>query len=172
MPEFYVGQRVRFEDPESFDSRIGKGYEARGRVAYIDTLGGDLLQIIPDGKTFAVWINANEVKAEGIMNIVKGDLKVQWNWIGEGLNGDYNPGDPKDRPVLRFYCFRKLDNSWEEIELTSFSTRVQRNSAVEQIKHFTEPIFTVLEEELGPDQLVANHRLEDRLRKLSDGMVT
>ena len=52
---FRVSQRVKFIDPDSFDPRIGQGYEVRGRITYID---GDLMQVIQDGKTFAIWMKS------------------------------------------------------------------------------------------------------------------
>lgn len=56
-----VGRRVKFIDPESFDSRIGDGFEVRGRVVY---MSGDILQIIVDGRTFAHWIHSKNVELE------------------------------------------------------------------------------------------------------------
>lgn len=58
---FEVGQRVKFIDPESFDPRIGDGFEVRGRIlCKVDPL----LQIIIDGKAFAIWVNSSDVKGE------------------------------------------------------------------------------------------------------------
>jgi hypothetical protein len=36
------------------------------------------------------------------MLYTKGDLAIQFEDIGEGLNGDYNPDDPNDMALLRF----------------------------------------------------------------------
>jgi hypothetical protein len=33
---------------------------------------------------------------------IPGKVRVTFQWIGEGMSGDYNPDDPKDIPVLRF----------------------------------------------------------------------
>lgn len=32
----------------------------------------------------------------------RGDLTAEWESIGEGFSGDYNPDDPNDAPLLRF----------------------------------------------------------------------
>lgn len=34
--------------------------------------------------------------------VERGGLRVTWEWIGEGCDGDYNTHDPKDVPLLRF----------------------------------------------------------------------
>lgn len=60
--EIYVGQRVKFIDPESFDPRIGEPFEeVRGRVLHADATQ---VSVLPDGKTFARWIEIGKVKPE------------------------------------------------------------------------------------------------------------
>lgn len=64
MTELRVGQRVKFEDPESFDSSIGQGHEARGRIIDVGFFSNDLVKVIQDGKSFGRWFPASEVKPE------------------------------------------------------------------------------------------------------------
>ena len=47
-------------------------------------------------------------------------VKVELEWIGEGLDGDYNPGDPNDVPLLRFCVYKKINDQWEAID-TSYN---------------------------------------------------
>lgn len=60
---------------------------------------------------------------------VDGDLKVQIEWIGEGISGNYNPQDPEDAPILRFRVLERAplvidteagdEDGWTFIEGTS-----------------------------------------------------
>jgi len=36
------------------------------------------------------------------LELRRGNLRVTWEYIGEGLSGDYNHADPQDVPLLRF----------------------------------------------------------------------
>lgn len=37
--------------------------------------------------------------------LLKGDVKIELEDIGEGYGGDYNESDPDDEPLLRFSCY-------------------------------------------------------------------
>ena len=58
--------------------------------------------------------------------------RVTWEWIGEGNDGDYNPDDPEDQPLLRFSCDKYTDrdedgnliDSWEGMENASYCTQL------------------------------------------------
>ena len=41
---------------------------------------------------------------------------VTLQWLGEGNDGDYNPNDPEDEPLLRFDTDRRIDGGWEEVD--------------------------------------------------------
>lgn len=52
-----------------------------------------------------------------------GQFKAVWEWIGEGWrNGDFNPSDPKDFPLLRFSCYIKNGDDWDQIDDASYCT--------------------------------------------------
>jgi len=57
------------------------------------------------------------------MELVRGNVKVEWEAIGEGLHGDYNPKDPEDIELLRFYVSVLQDGVWEEKEDASYCTQ-------------------------------------------------
>jgi hypothetical protein len=59
-----------------------------------------------------------------IARAVSGPVKVELEWIGEGYHGDYNPADPQDEPLLRFYTYLRRGRRWEAPEgpMTSFCT--------------------------------------------------
>jgi len=69
-----------------------------------------LLDMLTDGLvTFADF----EYKPEG------SDNYVLWEWIGEGISGDYNPYDVYDEPRLRFTVYGK---DGEQLEDASYCT--------------------------------------------------
>lgn len=100
------------------------------------------------------------------MKVIKGDFKVEWSWIGEGYNGDYNPHNPIDDALLRFYCFKKDKYGWEEIDCTSYCTRVVRGTSMKILRELTVPILDALTEEMG-QSFIATRKLQRRLQKLS-----
>ena len=58
------------------------------------------------------------------MELIKGNVRVEWDSIGEGFNGDYNPDNPDDKELLRFYI-SKRDNgtgNWEDVADASYCT--------------------------------------------------
>lgn len=56
------------------------------------------------------------------MELIRDDVKIEWEALGEGLNGDYNPMDPNDMEFLRFYVSVLRDGVWEEKEDASYCT--------------------------------------------------
>lgn len=58
------------------------------------------------------------------LEVVQGDKKVVWEWIGEGCDGDYNENDSKDVPLLRFSCSQLKNNEWMELPDSSYCTRM------------------------------------------------
>lgn len=53
-----------------------------------------------------------------------GDYRLTFLDDGEGLNGRYDPDNPNDIPVMRFFIEQHDGSSWEPIENTSHCTRV------------------------------------------------
>lgn len=55
------------------------------------------------------------------------DFAVSVEWIGEGNDGDYDPMDSNDKPLLRFDAQRNVgivDNEWEDLDNGSYCTQV------------------------------------------------
>lgn len=51
-------------------------------------------------------------------------VKVELEWIGEGLDGDYNEENPDDIPLLRFSVYKKINDQWEAIDDASYCTQL------------------------------------------------
>lgn len=57
------------------------------------------------------------------MELIKNDVKVEWEELGEGISGDYNPDDPEDVELLRFSIFlNSRTEGWQYIEDSSYCT--------------------------------------------------
>jgi hypothetical protein len=74
--------------------------------------------------TVARQTSARTPRRGVIARAVSGPVKVELEWIGEGHHGDYNPADPQDEPLLRFYTYIRQGRRWETPEgpMTSFCT--------------------------------------------------
>lgn len=60
-----------------------------------------------------------------MLRLIKNDIvAVEWEDIGEGWNGEYNPDDPKDTPLLRFYVQKNNGGLWEDVEGASYCTQM------------------------------------------------
>ena len=56
------------------------------------------------------------------MELVKDNIKVVLENIGEGLCGDYNPDDPDDINLLRFTVYKESDGIFEQVDDASYCT--------------------------------------------------
>lgn len=75
-------------------------------------------------------MDKSELITAGDLELVRGDVKVELDWIGEGISGDYNADDPDDEPLLRFSVLRRsglegddpyaLESGYEQDEWTPF----------------------------------------------------
>lgn len=63
-----------------------------------------------------------------------GDLQVTWEYIGEGVCGDFSADDPDDFPILRFSC-HKADAAGEMQELpdSSYCTQMRIDSSLDNL---------------------------------------
>jgi hypothetical protein len=64
-----------------------------------------------------------------MMELIRDGIKVELEDIGEGQDGDYQPDDPEDEPLLRFsfYEFSIVEGEWQEINDTSYCTQLSAN---------------------------------------------
>src|SRR5512137_1675091 len=69
------------------------------------------------------------------MELIKGIVRVEWQDIGEGFSGDYNPDDPDDEELLRFYVsvFDPELQEWVDVDDASYCT-LFRESASDDLK--------------------------------------
>lgn len=67
MTKLRVNQRVKFENPEAPNTeseRTMYNTHLRGRIIYMDIYMDDvkLIQVIPDGKAFALWLDLQKTE--------------------------------------------------------------------------------------------------------------
>lgn len=56
------------------------------------------------------------------MELIRENRRVEFCYIGEGLDGDYNPKDRNDVPLLRFDIYELVDGEWEAMDNGSYCT--------------------------------------------------
>jgi hypothetical protein len=60
---------------------------------------------------------------ETIATLTRGRMRIEFANIGEGWDGDYNPDDPEDDNLLRFYVQFKTNGAWEDVDSASYCTQ-------------------------------------------------
>lgn len=63
------------------------------------------------------------------VEVVRGDRRVVWEWIGEGWCEQYDPLDPDDERLLRFSCFERLGDAWVPMDDASYCTGLPVDTA-------------------------------------------
>ena len=67
---------------------------------------------------------------DGILELVRDNVKVEWVNLGEGWDGDYDPDDPEDTNLLRFdvSCRDSINDEWSEVDDGSYCTQMPANT--------------------------------------------
>lgn len=99
----------------------------------------------PDGYHHGEWDETGRAQGESEEMIIKGDLKVTFENIGEGWSGDYDEADPEDKNLLRIYIYLR-DNEggspdWVQVEDGSICTSLPAETAPITRKHLLEMIM-------------------------------
>lgn len=50
------------------------------------------------------------------------NFRLVWEYIGEGLYGDYDSDDSTDEPLLRFTIEQRVMDDWDAVEGASYCT--------------------------------------------------
>lgn len=70
------------------------------------------------------------------MTLVRDHRMVQFSHIGEGLNGDYDPNDPDDIPLLRFDIYELVDGEWQQMDDASYCTGIPVDTPIAEIRGY------------------------------------
>ena len=82
------------------------------------------------------------------MELIKDNVRVDLCYIEEGINGNYNPDDPDDIPLLRFDVYVMVDNEWEPVDDASYCTMLPLTISMRQealaLSYLMEFFYSVL----------------------------
>ena len=59
---------------------------------------------------------------DGLPELTRGGVRVEFVNLGEGRSGDYNPEDKRDVNLLRFDVSRRVGREWLAVDDGSFCT--------------------------------------------------
>lgn len=77
-----------------------------------------------------------------VMSLSNEQLRTDWYDADEGYNGDYNPDDPEDEPLLRFDVYYKnAACEWEAVEDASYCTCMSLNAPKSTLRRALAAIF-------------------------------
>lgn len=80
------------------------------------------------------------------MKVAGGSFMIEWMWIGEGRNGEYDPYDPTDEELVRFDVYRAGRDGWELVEDGSYCTDVPAHTPSETILKLSHIMIKRLED--------------------------
>jgi hypothetical protein len=81
------------------------------------------------------------------MELTCGSVRVVFEYLGEGLSGDYDESDPDDVAFLRFTIYKRTGHSgedwidWEAIEDASYCTQIRTDTPAETLSLLIARIF-------------------------------
>ena len=65
--------------------------------------------------------------------LIQDNVRVEWDGsCPEGVRGEYNPDDPEDIHLLRFYIFRKEEDEWVACDDASYCTNFPADATHDQ----------------------------------------
>ena len=105
------------------------------------------------------------------MDLIEGRVMISFEWIGEGIEGDYT-GNFDDVPLLRFYICKEVDKksvnsvpaegkNWEQVDDASYCTQIP----IDTPKDILEKLLKILMIEFYPE--VKNNK---PVKKLAEKM--
>ena len=80
-------------------------------------------------------------------SLTRGDIKVEWTNLNEGVNGDYDESDPNDVKFLRFDIYKwnsDADDGWEAVDDASYCTHLPADTSEEILKKALEHIMNIV----------------------------
>lgn len=77
------------------------------------------------------------------MELIEGNVKVEWTYIGEGVSGDYEEDDLEDERLLRFYIYTRENESEDfvYVEDSSYCTNFPLESTEEEKRNGLEVLM-------------------------------
>jgi len=104
---------------------------------------------------------------ESKVSLTRFPVKVELESIGEGYHGDYNPNDPHDEMLLRFYTSVCREGVWEEKEDASYCTQLPIHLSVSDQKKALQLLLNAFYPELKDDIDVSIKKVAEKMSWLS-----
>lgn len=81
-----------------------------------------------------------------------GLIKVVLEYIGEGYQGDYDPEDAEDEPLLRYSLYQKDDDGvWDDVDCGSYCTYLSINDDRYKLVQVANTILRLVQDGLTSD---------------------
>ena len=68
-------------------------------------------------------------------------MKVEWDYIGEGYNGEYDPSDPNDVQLLRFWV---VDEEGDDVPDCSYCTLLPADTAQDILDRYANLVLACM----------------------------
>lgn len=111
-------------------------------------------------------VNTN-VSNNTLIEVDDGLIKIELAYIGEGYNGDFNPEDPDDAKLLRFYSYINTNHgvsgkepNWEELDDGSCCTAIVYNDKKNESEETAYILEKAIEIHRGFRKVITNYPLD------------
>ena len=89
------------------------------------------------------------------IEVRRGDLMAVWEYIGEGMSGDYNPDDPDDVELLRFSVSKfhpqtEIGGQWIQLDDCSYCTQMPIDTDEAILRRALEVILDAADTDASP----------------------
>ena len=101
------------------------------------------------------------------MELTRGKISVELEYIGEGWGGDFNDNDPEDTPLLRFTVYRLVNGEQGQIDDASYCTQLPEDLPDKKKKKALEIIMDRLSDLDGFDEGFVDHSIKKVCEELS-----
>ena len=101
------------------------------------------------------------------LELIKDNVKVIWENIGEGHFGDYDEDDPEDENLLRFTVYVKENSKWNEVDDASYCTMVKADTDNDELMLLLHVLMNEFYEVLHYDIHASVKKLGERMSWIS-----
>ena len=101
------------------------------------------------------------------LELVKDNVKVIWENIGEGYCGDYDEENSEDENLLRFTVYVNEDGEWREVDDASYCTTVTADTDNRKLMELLNVLMDEFYDVLHYDIYASVKKLGERMSWIS-----
>ena len=101
------------------------------------------------------------------MELMKDNVKVIWENIGEGHCGDYDEDNPEDENLLRFTVFVEDSGKWREVDDSSYCTMITADTDNDKLMELLNVLMDEFYEVLHYDIYGSVKKIGERMSWIS-----